>query len=198
MGVRVPSGACHEKVGFVKYVSLDLETTGLNPEKCNILMVSMVVEDTKNKLPLKELPHFTRIIKPNSIIGEPYALWLNGWILEMLAGQKEPKYPILEEEQFVPHVLTFLQEQFPDVKRVVLAGKNVGTFDMRFLPKTLQSKFFHRVLDPGSIFIDWNVDEVPPDMKLCKERVSLSGEVTHDAYEDALDVISLLRTRYVI
>jgi hypothetical protein len=30
----------------------------------------------------------------------------------------------------------------------------------------------------------------------CKERAKIQGEVTHDALEDAWDVIELLRTQY--
>ena len=76
----------------MKYVSLDLETTCINPKKPeNILMISMVVEDPKNPVPLKDLPHFTRFVKYSSISGESYALAMNNWILDIISGRKENK-----------------------------------------------------------------------------------------------------------
>ena len=42
----------------MKYLSLDIETTGLDKEKCSIIQFAAVVEDTSNPLPYHELPKF--------------------------------------------------------------------------------------------------------------------------------------------
>jgi oligoribonuclease (3'-5' exoribonuclease) len=182
----------------MKYVSIDIETTGLNPHKDQILMVAMIVEDTENKLPREESPTFACFCAQGiegaeeRYEGSPYALWLNAWIFEALAKNDESKYPIYH--YWVPHALDFLEEHFPDQK-VVPAGKNVGSFDLQFFPTVLRKKFIHRSIDPGSVFIDWKSDK-PGSLDDIKRRLDIKGEVTHDAVDDAWDVIEVLRTRY--
>jgi hypothetical protein len=80
------------------------------------------------------------------------------------------------------------------------AGKNFSTFDKLFLerlPRWKQAiRISQRVLDPAILFVDWKQDKVLPNLNLCKERAGLQGEVTHNALEDAWDVIAALRTKY--
>ena len=83
---------------------------------------------------------------------------------------------------------------------LTIAGKNFGTFDKLFLerlPRWQQVfKIRQRIIDPTIIFTDWNNDESLPNLTTCKERAKTGGEVTHDAVEDAWDVIQLMRTQY--
>jgi hypothetical protein len=81
-----------------------------------------------------------------------------------------------------------------------VAGKNFGTFDKLFLQelpwwqKLIRTR--SRILDPAILFCDWNNDESLPSLTKCKERASIEGIVTHNALEDAWDVIELLRKNY--
>jgi hypothetical protein len=50
-----------------------------------ILAASFVIEDTKSSKPLLELPHLNVIIARNEIVGSPFALSMNSWI--MLANE---------------------------------------------------------------------------------------------------------------
>lgn len=182
----------------MKYVSIDIETTGLNPRKDQVLMVAIIVEDTENKLPREKLPTFACLCKCGfegvepRYEGTPFALWLNSWIFEALAKNDESKYPIYHD--WVPRALEFLEEHFPNQK-VIPAGKNVGSFDLQFFPHILKKKFIHRSIDPGSVFLDWNSNG-PESLDSIKHRLGISGEVTHNAVDDAWDVIEVLRTRY--
>ena len=184
----------------MKYVSLDLETTGvLEQDPDNILQISMIVEDTKNIKPLEELPHFTALINRRTFSGESYALSLNSWIFDILSGRVDnPGYLVLDEREWVSKAVSFLNKHFdPDDGKIVFAGKNVGMFDAQFMPMRLKKRISHRILDPGPMFVDWDKDDKPPGLGLVKERVGLESEVTHDAYDDALDIIKVLRTQYV-
>jgi len=53
-----------------------------------------------------------------------------------------------------------------------------------------------RVLDPAILFVDWKNDESLPSLTTCKQRAGISGIVTHDALDDAWDVIETLRVTY--
>jgi hypothetical protein len=44
--------------------------------------------------------------------------------------------------------------------------------------------------------VDWNNDKSLPNLTTCKERAGIEGVVTHDALEDAWDVIEVLRKFY--
>lgn len=184
----------------MKYVSIDLETTGLDnkgPEK--ILQISMIVEDTNNLKPLDQLPHFTAFIKQSEITGEPYALAMNYWILDIISGRKEnnTNYPIISLKELYAQASEFLNEHFPKGSgKIPFAGKNVAMFDYNFLPSGLQKRVSYRIIDPTSMFIDWKKDEKPPGLGEIKKRLGLEEVVTHDAFDDALDVIKILRTQY--
>jgi hypothetical protein len=52
------------------------------------------------------------------------------------------------------------------------------------------------MIDPSILFANWSADETMPSLYECKQRAKIDGIVTHDALEDAWDVIQLLRTQY--
>jgi hypothetical protein len=81
-----------------------------------------------------------------------------------------------------------------------VAGKNFGTFDKLFLQqlpwwqKLIRTR--QRVLDPAILMVDWKNDTSLPNLTQCKERAGVKGIVTHNALEDAWDVIEVLRKFY--
>lgn len=86
--------------------------------------------------------------------------------------------------------------------RIVPAGKNFGSFDKLFLMAGGFPEIFrHRTADWVQFYQRRN-DEFPPELKLCKERAiamgcpNLTPEVSHRAYDDALDVVKLIQFAY--
>ena len=81
-----------------------------------------------------------------------------------------------------------------------VAGKNFGTFDKLFLQqlpwwqKLIRVR--SRILDPAILCVDWDKDNMLPSLGQCKDRMKVEGKVTHDALEDAWDVIQVLRNFY--
>lgn len=188
-------------VNFMKYISLDTETTSATIKTpANLLMLSMVVEDTENIVPVTELPHFTCYLGKNddTYTGSAGAIAMNGWIFEILAGKKEANYPIYDitDPFFKVAVEDFFTKHI-GMQRKFLAGKNVATFDLFFLPKWLKDHFKARVIDPGSVFVDFKSEEVMKSLGSLKKQFGMKDPVTHDAREDAMDVIRILRKKYV-
>lgn len=184
----------------MKYVSLDLETTCIEDKRPeNILMISMVVEDPRNLVPTDMLPHFTCFVKASTLSGEPYALAMNGWILDIISGRKvnTTNYPILSKEEWIKEADAFLVHHFGESKgKIPLAGKNVGTFDLGFLPESLKKRFSYKIIDPAMKFTDLLNDDKVANLETCKVKAGLPPVVVHDAREDAIDVINVLRTTY--
>jgi hypothetical protein len=189
----------------MKYISMDLETTCIDPKiPENVLQMSLVVEDTQNPVPVEELPHFTCFIKSidNQYTGQASALGMNGWIFNILCGRtdNDTGYPILYQQEAWLQACAFVDEHFRGqsgrAKGVKIAGKNVGIFDMQFIPKELMSRFSAKSIDPTSMFIDWKAEKPLLSLGEIKKKLDFDPHVAHDAREDALDVIKVLRTTY--
>jgi hypothetical protein len=214
----------------MKYVSIDIETTGLNPETCQILSVGLVVEDTNNPLPLEDLPKLEIGIVHENITGELFAINMNTNLLwdindynECTSSERRVVISqntgreYLKEDQVATAILTFLlsndvfDDQEDSVSKIncknhpplyfTAAGKNFASFDLKFLERLPRWKQYFkvrsRVLDPAILFVDWTSDKDVPSLGVCKQRAHLDPIVSHNAGEDALDVISLLRTQYL-
>lgn len=218
----------------MKYVSIDIETSGLNHDMNHVLSIGAIIEDTNNKLPYEELPKFNAIVLQNNIQGSPRAITMNKEIISLmgtyLEGDNEVReylknssgYQFYEEEEVVKEFYIFLWSNgFSSLdslsthvngkltpiidsrtKPITLnvAGKNFGTFDKLFLQelpwwqKLIRTR--QRVLDPAILCVDWLNDTSLPSLTTCKERMNVEGIVTHNALEDAWDVIEILRKFY--
>ena len=181
------------------YISIDIETTGLDPSFCQILEVGAVFEDWKT--PVNELPLFNYYVKYPTVIGEPYALSMphNVEILRAIATGKTD-VRILNPYQVVHTLRRWLfQVGYTGGASFTPAGKNFGSFDLQFLKKlegwNEHVKLRHRAIDPGMIYWD-PTDPTVPDMLTCMKRAGRAGVVTHTAEEDAREVIRLVRLKY--
>ena len=223
----------------MKYVSIDIETTGIDNETTQTLSIGLVVEDTVNIKPIEELPKLEIAIVRERIEGEIFAINMNlqliADILEYkLARTDEERKEIeqrtgreyLYEEDVAKRIFQFLYDNgaldgkfdptghfeivngksYPALTSKMkpfyfnAAGKNFANFDNKFLerlPRWKQClKARGRTLDPSVLFIDWQNDDCAPGLSLCKERAGLGDVVTHNAIEDALDVVMLFRKFY--
>jgi hypothetical protein len=224
------------------YISIDTETTGLNPENCQLLSIGAIVEDTEKKLPFEEIPKFHCAIlrgERDTLQGELYALNMNKDLIEKItmyatAEDQDEKNDLvhmtgmqfLREEEVVKSFFHFLIDagaitpEFDSSKNVEIvngktypvlttkmkpfhlnvAGKNFHSGDQTYierLPRWKQIfRIRHRHIDPSILFVDWKNDKAIPNLGVCKERAKVDGIVTHDALEDAWDVVQLLRTQY--
>ncbi len=214
------------------YVSIDIETTGLDPLSNNVLSIGAIIEDTTKKLPYDECPKFNAIVLNKQLQGSPRAITMNKEVISMigeyLEGTDEVReilnnnsgYKFYEEDEVVKKFFIFLLDNNvidnewtnnwksggKDINSnsrpvtINVAGKNFGTFDKLFLQelpwwqKLIRTR--QRVLDPAILCVDWNNDTALPSLTQCKERTNVKGIVTHNALEDAWDVIQVLRNFY--
>ncbi|WP_375435906.1 hypothetical protein [uncultured Hymenobacter sp.] len=189
----------------MRYISLDLETSGGRPQRHQILELAAVVEDTKHPLPLPELPAFRRIVRHPEYVGTAGALALNARLLQELAG-KEPNPELCTPDELLPQLRDFLlQHNFKTDKNdcisVTMAGKNIASFDLGFLRELPGYGTLVRaepaMLDPAVFYLNWRKDSRLPTMTICKARAGFTDtSVAHEALADALDVVQLLRPFY--
>lgn len=188
----------------MRFVSIDIETTGLNPETCEILEVGAVINNPVALL--EELPTFKFRFLRETYQGEPYALNMHRDLLRDLA--RHPRNTLNNQaaapvdwyggpDEFAHKFAGWLQSWGIDSKNFVAAGKNFANFDARFLRRLGEEiKWHHRILDPGSMYVRPD-DELIPDTNECCKRAGINptdipGD-EHTAVHDALVVIALIR-----
>jgi hypothetical protein len=189
----------------MQYVSIDIETLGLNPETCDTIEVGAVLDtipdDGSKPLSLSDLPTFQcYITKPGDIYqGEPFAMWMNSKILKRIADREEGFSYIpgdMLDEVFTEWLAQHMAWEVDKPRKVVAAGKNFASFDLPFLKRLgfgAHFRLHHRSLDPGSMFYQLG-DTVPPDLQECLKRARLGERViTHNAVDDAMDVVRCIR-----
>lgn len=170
----------------MKYVSLDLETTGLDPRTCQVIEIGMVHEDTEHPAPLEDLPRHRGLVHNQTLTGEMFALRMNMRLLEEAEEEGHSPEAAWEEVR-----IWLLGQGYDPNNKANLVGKNVGIFDYQLLPPFIQEFFRHRCIDPGSVFLDWEQEKVPSLQQLLGDT-----PVAHTAVEDAMDVIRILRRSY--
>jgi hypothetical protein len=202
----------------MKYLSIDIETTGLNPLICDVLEIGAFLEDTENPAGRENLPAFHTYLWRDVYRGEPFALAMNAHIFQKMLelrktenvdnGNYETCTLVKPEEVWCKfNAWLYHHRGLWDEKAfinhpptLVVAGKNVAGFDLPFLKQLpgagLMPKFHHRVIDPGMMYFDPRNDQVPPDLKECKKRARLPDHVSHEALDDAWDVIQLVREKF--
>lgn len=157
---------------MIKYVSIDVETTGLDCTSDQILEIGAVRSWDEAA--------FQCAIKWDRIAGHPIALSMNARLLNDPTG-----IDIVEGIQRL--------NEFIGPDKVTMAGKNPA-FDWGFLVAAgfPTDRFYHRRLDPSILFVV-SSDTVLPNLKTCCERAGIHGLILHSALDDAIAVHRLIQ-----
>ena len=193
----------------MRTVSIDLETTGLDPEKCEIIEFAAVL-DNGDGTPVGELDTFRFRVKKPTYRGEPYALSMHSELFKKIA-ESPLAYQTSDDMVGKPYMLGRCFGQWLTAKGVPshnfnAVGKNFANFDARFLNRMESGRscfqWNHRILDPASMFVHRR-DVAVPSTKECIDRARLSKPFrddcatfdgrTHSATYDARMVVALAR-----
>jgi oligoribonuclease len=196
----------------VKYLSVDIETSGLNPETCQILQVAAVYDDLNVQAPIAELPKLEFYVKEPTYKGEAYALAMNAGIFKKLAGKELNYLNCCCHDDVIYRLCNWLTSEVGLEKegktelnrgtvKVNVAGKNFANFDNLFFRKIKgygeAIAFHHRILDVSSLYFDPKLDtKCLPSTEECMKRAKIPGPVAHTALEDAINVVELIRAKF--
>jgi len=68
----------------MKYISIDVETTGLDTENDQVLSIAAIIEDSNNPLPFEDIPKIHIAIKRESISGSMFAINMNRELIKKI------------------------------------------------------------------------------------------------------------------
>ena len=165
----------------------------------------MVFEDTDADLPLGKLPHLDLYVQHNQLNFQQGALKMHtesGLLDEYFVSEQVPMEEVVDRVKEWLFELGYSENEEGMIE-IVVAGKNYNAFDKLFLQEVWEWKTsikeHRRTLDPAILYVDWNEDDVPPNLLTCLQRMAdyqnsgVEHEVSHDALEDAFDVIRVIR-----
>lgn len=135
---------------FPFYASVDLETTGLDPQGSQVLEFACILDNHES--PMHKLPKFRRVIRWQQIIGEPDALVMNAGLIKEIARQNKLYAKLADHKELTPEEDSEINPEFVDVpdliaefwqflrdhawdgsSSITFAGKNFSGFDKEFL-----------------------------------------------------------------
>lgn len=164
-------------------VSMDIETTGLDPDTCQILEIGAFCNNGS----------FHCYVNNGLIRGEPYALHMNHEILKKITDC-DLIHPDAITQEFDKWLFVVSRQ------KVTIAGKNFAAFDKAFLdklpgwPKMMKQHAHYRFIDIGNLYWNPKIDgDTLPDLKTCMDRAGMLGNVPHTALEDAIIVHKLVK-----
>jgi oligoribonuclease (3'-5' exoribonuclease) len=174
-----------------KFVAFDLETTGLDPQRDQILQIGAVAYGGDGD-PIE----FEALVRHERYEGDAFALQMNAAILRRLAGGSG-----VRAIDAACHFVSFVREHCAPRPHPV--GFNVGSFDVAFLTRMFREfKNFgsvfgqvgdllhHRALELGSFLSESGGVPVSSSEAL-REEWGDGAVVTHDALQDARDAAYL-------
>lgn len=171
----------------MRYLAIDLETTGLDVQTAGIFHLAATVGDTAFPDPLAELSLLLNPWYHNQHVEfEPYAMMMNARYIANIATGPTPTYSL---QAASTDLFDFIRINFPTGK-VTAAGKNIRSLDLPVLQRLgfRMDVFHHRTLNVGNLFVTPQDDHLP-DLKACLQRAGLPAEVSHDALDDCKQVV---------
>jgi len=199
----------------MKILAIDIETTGIHPSRDQILQLGAVYYDSSKSMHVDKMPAFKMYVDNVYIKGDTYAINMNQHIFKYILenNEKRTKQPTkfaLNDEEFQEGIICNISDLFSFFhyfllrnkiagNNITLAGKNIDRFDIPFLEHHIRFSsldFNKRTFDPGVLFLDIKKDKVIPNLSECKRRAGLEDTVSHDALDDAKDIIRLIKKYY--
>lgn len=176
----------------MNYLSIDLETSGLDPNIHSILEIGVVFDNGDD---FDSLPRFHAYVDHENFT-------LNKYNLKFLTPAYYEKWLNKDKEALETTILkmfAWLQTVSPHTS-LPIAGANFPSFDLQFLNKCEEFKkrgsrhFGHRYLDPKMYYITPEDKQIPGTEEICQRAgVKYDGAQAHDALYDAGLVVQLMR-----
>ena len=195
-----------KELNKLKYVSIDIETTGIDRQKDDVIEITAKIDDLSNIKPVNELPRFHCYVVKERYSGCAWAFAEHQRIFDAIRNN----HPDCIDEENVAHALYnficdnkgyigYMEKDLYDntCDIIVLpAGKNFASFDLHFLYRLPffvgKIGFPTRAIDVGNMYLR-PTDIKPPSLTDCAKRMNLNMVVNHTSDNEVDMVIHLVR-----
>lgn len=175
--------------------SIDIETTGLDPERNQVLEIGVARGEIYDYSPLDTWHCY---VYHDELCGNPFALNMNRDLLQEMFELKQTNssrlvppnkvFPLFKEW------LTSICESNPT--KLIVCGRNFNGFDKQFLRQLgFAGLFRHRIVDPTVLYMRRG-DEYPPSLEEAAKRAGLPSKEDHRAVSDAIQSIGCVRNYF--
>jgi oligoribonuclease len=190
----------------MKYFAIDIETTGLDPEKHQIIQVAMIYGDTEKIEVINKMPYMVcRVQHEQYCFADSPA-----WVMKNFGMIMSDGYGSVIHARELMHVVEqFIIKYAGREGKITLAGKNLYALDLPFLDKhgakwrmnakqryAIEERRHKRVIDLGSMYMCDLPGEALPDMEQITKRIVWTNTNVHDAYADAQAVVAAINYKY--
>lgn len=185
----------------MRYFSLDVETTSLDPQNGAIVQFAIVQDDLDNQAPIDELKSMCAWVVDEKTMT---------WNLSTVHFHRH-RLNDLMHAYYYDETVTYSELLFDaycflkkcgigDNEAITVAGKNVASFDLPFIRACIPNwddciKISSRVIDPAFSFLRPG-DRRLPSLDECLRHNGFGYTSSHDALGDALDIVRLVRLAY--
>jgi len=184
----------------MKFLSLSLETTGLDCNKNNLLEIGMIVHNTDEPKSYEDSKKTRFWIDSEFYKGAPYALVDNVEIFKQICDlRKENSRRLVKPDDAITRIMTFLRIHFAENgvfnQQIMVVSKN-PILDSDFLSKLKSFEnlpFQPKYLNPCSFFLNFEEDNGIPGLAKAKERAGLTNPTVRNTLLVAWDMIELIK-----
>lgn len=175
--------------------SIDIETTGLDPERNQVLEIGVARGEIYDDSPLDTWHLY---VDHDELYVNPFALNMNRDLLQEMFELKQTNSTRLVSPDKVFPLFKKWQTSIyePNPTRLIACGRNFNGFDLQFLKRLgFVNLFRHRVIDPTVLYMRRG-DEYPPSLDEAAERAGLPPRISHRAIDDAIQSIWCVRSHF--
>lgn len=175
--------------------SIDIETTGLDPERNQVLEIGVARGEIYDDSPL-DIWHC--YVDHYELCVNPFALNMNRDLLKDMHELRQTNPSgLIPPDRVWPLFRKWLTEMGePEAPRLAACGRNFNGFDAYFLRKLgFVNLFRHRVIDPTVLHMRRG-DEYPPSLEEAAGRAGLPPKEGHRAMSDAIQSIACVRSHF--
>lgn len=172
------------KINIKPFLSINIKTTGLDPENDMILSIGAVYVDGTSNLEFEDFNY------TNRITGSIQFIAMNSKIIDHINKSGNLRYSDRSTRLLITRFEYWLRCASPSA-HLTLAGNNVVNFDLPFLKKAgWMRETSHRVIDVGSMY--YNEFGYIPSLGEINNLIGYKP-VAHTALADAINVVEAIK-----
>ncbi len=175
--------------------SIDIETTGLDPERNQILEIGVARGEIYDH---SSLDTWHCYVDHDELCANPFALNMNRDLLQEMFELRQTNSTRLvpPDKVFSLFKKWLIEMGESEAPKLTVCGRNFNGFDLQFLKRLgFVNIFRYRIIDPTVLYMRRG-DKYPPGLYEATKRAGLLPTEEHRAIPDAIQSIGCVRSYF--